>query len=151
MYAFIREYGGWENWSMIPIEEMKCASVFDAMRRERELIEINCCTLNCYIPSRTKQERYELDKESNKTKKHEYYEKVKHTPEYKEKLNQYLLDNKTVIAARKKAYEETHSEHLKEKRQEWAREHVGAKSEYDKEYRRTNALKIQARDRKSVV
>jgi hypothetical protein len=150
VYAFIREHGSWENWSMIPIEEMKCVSVFEALRRERELIEINCCTLNCYIPTRTQQERNELNREADKIKRHEYYENNKYTPEYKEKQVQYLSENKTIIALRKKAYEEKHTDHLKEKRQEWMREHVDAKSEYDKEYRRTNAIKIHERRSEKV-
>ena len=53
VYSFIRECGGWDNWSMIPIEEASCESVLDALRRERELIEANECTLNCQIPTRT--------------------------------------------------------------------------------------------------
>ena len=53
VYSFIREHGGWANWSMIPIEEMMCENRFEALRRERELIETNNCTLNFQIPTRT--------------------------------------------------------------------------------------------------
>lgn len=43
---FIRETGGWCNWSMVLIEELKCENKRIAEKRERELIEQYGATLN---------------------------------------------------------------------------------------------------------
>ena len=29
VYTFIREFGGWENWSVVPIEEHNCSSMVE--------------------------------------------------------------------------------------------------------------------------
>ena len=52
LYIFIRAHGGWNNWSMIPIEEVAYETVYEALRRERELIETLGATLNFQIPTR---------------------------------------------------------------------------------------------------
>ena len=124
VYSFIRECGGWENWTMIPIEKTVCESVFDALRRERELIEAHNCTLNFSIPSRTKKEYHQTflrEKQKEYTakrqeanaqyqkqyreeniatiqqKKHEYYEKNKETILDKNRANSHkYLEQKRV-------------------------------------------------------
>jgi hypothetical protein len=58
VYQFIRNNGGWDNWSMILIEEYSCENKLQATQRERYWIETLNATLNCNIPSRTKQEYY---------------------------------------------------------------------------------------------
>ena len=35
IYQFIREQGGWSNWSMVLIEQISCANSLDALKRER--------------------------------------------------------------------------------------------------------------------
>jgi len=57
VYKFIRDNGGWCNWSMIMIEEIQCENKLDALRQERKFIEEYQAILNNKIPSRTRLER----------------------------------------------------------------------------------------------
>ena len=59
VYRFIRENGGWSNWSMIEIEKFKCDDSNEAHKRERFWVESLNATLNCKIPSRERTEYYE--------------------------------------------------------------------------------------------
>lgn len=77
VYKFIRDHGGWSNWSMVPIEEFSCNTKHEAAIRERYWLEYYMASLNSQVPSRT-DEQYRFDnadkiKEYNKT----YYEKRK--------------------------------------------------------------------------
>jgi hypothetical protein len=46
LYKKIRENGGWDNWSMIKIEDYPCKDRYEAEKRERELMEQYGATLN---------------------------------------------------------------------------------------------------------
>jgi hypothetical protein len=63
VYQFIRENGGWDNWTMILIEEYSCDNKLQASQRERYWLETLNATLNNRIPSRTQQEYYEENRE----------------------------------------------------------------------------------------
>jgi hypothetical protein len=56
VYDFIRENGGWDNWSMVEIEKFPCADSNEAHKRERFWVETLKASLNCNIPSRTNSE-----------------------------------------------------------------------------------------------
>jgi hypothetical protein len=56
VYQFIRDHGGWDNWSFIVIEEYPCENINQARLRERYWLETLQATLNKVVPSRTKQE-----------------------------------------------------------------------------------------------
>jgi len=62
VYKFIRENGGWENWSLIPNEEYPCENVNQALIRERYWVETLQAELNKQIPSRNKKEYCEINK-----------------------------------------------------------------------------------------
>jgi hypothetical protein len=71
VYDFIRENGGFENWSMIEIEKFSCLDTYEATARERYWVEFLKPTLNSYIPSKTTTEKIEYKKEyaqANSTK-----------------------------------------------------------------------------------
>ena len=61
-YQFIRENGGWDNWSLIPNEEYPCENVNQALIRERYWVETLQAELNKQIPSRNKKEYCEINK-----------------------------------------------------------------------------------------
>ena len=63
VYKFIRDNGGWNNWSMIAIEQYKCNSSIEAKQKERYYIEQLQATLNSNIPNRTIQEYYTDNKD----------------------------------------------------------------------------------------
>jgi hypothetical protein len=54
VYQFIRNNGGFKNWSMIVIEKYPCDDKLEGKQRKRYFIEKLHATLNKQIPSRTK-------------------------------------------------------------------------------------------------
>jgi len=79
VYQFIREHGGWENWTMILIENVNCNAKLELHQKERYYIEKLKPSLNQQLPSRTQEELLEYQKEHNK----EY--RIKN----KDKINEY--------------------------------------------------------------
>jgi hypothetical protein len=63
IYIFIRNNGGWDNWTMIMIDEISCENSLQACKIERKFIEDLKASLNIRIPSKTKKELYEEKKE----------------------------------------------------------------------------------------
>lgn len=63
VYQFIRANGGWDEWIMTPIEEYSCDSKKELEIRERYHIDFLKPTLNKNIPTRTKQEYREANRE----------------------------------------------------------------------------------------
>jgi len=81
IYKFIRENGGWDNWSMIEIEKYSCSDGNEARARERHWFETLQATLNTDHPNRG-------NKESSKAS-HDKYKEARN-----EKNRQYSQDNK---------------------------------------------------------
>lgn len=50
VYKFIRENGGWDNWSMVQVENYNCNNKREAETRERYWIELLNSELNCINP-----------------------------------------------------------------------------------------------------
>ncbi len=81
VYRFIRENGGWENWSMILVDEVCCENKKQLNQKEREWIEKLETTLNKTIPTRTKKEwtieymKGEKYKKYIKSEEHKNYNK----------------------------------------------------------------------------
>ena len=111
VYEFIRENGGWNNFNMIEIEKNEYDDKDSAIRERYWIKELNA-TLNCIIPSRTKNEYRENYKEHLKEYKKEYNKK--YNKEYYEdnieKIKQYYENNKEKI----KEYRKRHYENNKE-------------------------------------
>ena len=51
VYQFIRENGGWDNWTMVMIEQISCENFNEACKLERKFLEEYNATLNNNIPS----------------------------------------------------------------------------------------------------
>jgi hypothetical protein len=139
VYKFIRDNGGWDNWSMIQIEIYKCNNKREAEIRERYWIETLNAQLNCISPITTNQEKeqqkkewYEINKdyilekskqnyEENKEKKIEYQKQ--YAEENKDKIksyqDEYKEKNKEKLAEQKKIYREQHKEEAKEAHKAW--------------------------------
>jgi hypothetical protein len=108
VYKFIRDNGGWSNWSMIMIDEVKCENVLDARKKEREYIELLKPQLNKEIPTRTQKEW----EEANKEKLKEYREQ--HTNKMKEYNKIYYEVNKNELLEKNKEYRDQHKDKIKE-------------------------------------
>ncbi|NIQ13077.1 MAG: GIY-YIG nuclease family protein [Candidatus Dadabacteria bacterium] len=99
VYQFIRGHGGWDNWSMIKIEDHECKDGNDLRARERYYIEHLKAELNKTIPLRTHKEYRKQYYQDNKNKESEqckqYY--LDNSDKIKEQQKQYYLDNKEKI------------------------------------------------------
>ncbi len=112
VYKFIRDNGGWDNWSMVLIEYYPCNSQLELEQRERYYIELYESKLNSNIPTRTEDEKKEQKKEyyeKNKEQKKEY------SKEYHKKYNEI---NKEKLKKQKNEYYKNNKEKLKEQRKE---------------------------------
>jgi len=77
VYNFIREHGGWANWSIIAIEQVEYTIKHELLVRERFHLERLKASLNKVVPTRTNQEYYESNKEQINEKQKAYYESNK--------------------------------------------------------------------------
>jgi len=102
VYQFIRENGGWENWVMILIEKYPCDGKEELKIRERYHIELLKSKLNKQMPTRTKKEYYENNKEI-----------------FAEQKKQYYQNNKKILSEKQKEYREQNKEYKKEKAKQY--------------------------------
>ena len=93
VYKFIRENGKWDNWDMIQVETVNAGNKRDLEMRERYHIETLKSSLNLQIPTQTKAEYYQNNKE--------------HIAEYRQK-------NKESIAYTRAEYYQNNKEHIAE-------------------------------------
>lgn len=77
VYQFIREHGCWDNWSMVEIEKINCIDSNDARKHERRYLELLGATLNVVLPTQTKKEYVENNKEHIKKLQQDWYIKNK--------------------------------------------------------------------------
>jgi len=83
VYQFIRNNGGWSNWTMIVLIELNCKDKNEALREERKYLEELKATLNKQKPTRTDKEYKEDHTEYYKKQRSDYY------LNNKEKLDEY--------------------------------------------------------------
>ena len=132
IYKFIRNNGGWENWSMNVIEELDTTDKEIYKKCEAKYIRDNIdIVLNKEIPGRTIKEYcqdnkekeslrhkiyYENNKEKESERKKKYYENNKEKISEKTKI--YRENNKEKINKRHKIYQQNNKDELNRKRRE---------------------------------
>lgn len=89
VYQFIRDNGGWTEWTMIQLEAFPCETKKELQNRERYWIEQLKPVLNIEIPTKTLTEYNKEYRDNNKEKLVENY-------------NIYYDKNKEVILEKKK-------------------------------------------------
>jgi hypothetical protein len=94
IYRFIREHGGWDNWTFLQIEEYPCKNKQELVLRERHWFDIIKPTLNSYSPT--------LNIEKIKKTRAEYANE--HKVELAAKHKEYNTENRVELAAYKKQY-----------------------------------------------
>ena len=104
VYCFIRENGGFENWSMVEIEKYEATDKRHLHARERYWIEQLKSVLNNSIPGRSIKEWRQVNKESIKE-----YGKQYHL-DNKLKKTKYYQDNKEDIKKQHKIYRDKSKE-----------------------------------------
>ena len=111
VYQFIRDNGNFENWDMVEIERYNAFDKLDLHKRERYWIEELKSSLNSIIPTQTRKEHYEKNKD--KTKQKEYRELNKDT--IKTTNIKYRENNKDKIKTTNIKYRENNKDKINEK------------------------------------
>ena len=133
LYQKIRENGGWDEWSMIWLEDYPCGGQPEACARERYWIEHYETNLNIQVPGRTREQWIQYNQEKIREDKREYYKK--NTERFKE----YREDNAEKFKERSKKYYQNN----KEKHQKYNQDHKEEISERGKKHRQINAETIK--------
>ena len=110
VYQFIRDNGGWENWTMIMVDEANLENKLQKEKLEREWYEKLGATLNSQIPTRTEKEYRLTNKETISIRHKEHYEKNKEEILIKKK--EYNAKNKEKVRIQKKEHYEKNKEKL---------------------------------------
>jgi hypothetical protein len=134
VYKFIRENGGWDNWSMIQIEEHNCNNKREAEAVEHSWIENLSATLNSNKP-------HAMCKEEPQLYKHCWYEENKEQILQKAKVN--YEENKEQKLEYQKQYANENSEHIAEKQKEYREKNKDKLAEQKKVYRETHKEEIK--------
>jgi len=119
LYNKIREFGGWENWSMVIIDEGNYLTLTDARIKEEELRVKYNGNLNMIKAYITEEDKIKNKNELNK----KYLEKRR---EYNK---EYRKNNKEKIKEYNKEYTKEYRENNKEKIKERNREYRERKKE----------------------
>lgn len=124
VYKFIRDNGGWNNWTMLELCNRSCENKHDAERIERGYIEDLKASLNKQIPTRTDPEygkKYREDhREELLEKNKKYYED--HREELLEYQKKYYEEHHEERIKTNKKYKEDHHEELREKKKKYYEE-----------------------------
>lgn len=94
-YRYIRDNGGWINWSMIMIERVECESKQELLSRERYYIDQLKPMLNKNIPLRTARDWYADNKDRVITEKKQYH--IDNKEYITVRHNQYVNNNKEFV------------------------------------------------------
>ena len=128
IYSMIREKGNWNNWTMIEIEKYPCNDGNEALARERYWLETLNATLNMVIPTRTRKEYYEDNRDDILEYHIKYYEdNIDKIKEYKAN---YRAKNKDILKEINKEYHEKNKEKYSIKKKEYSENHKDELKEY---------------------
>jgi hypothetical protein len=116
VYTYIRDNGGWDNWSVIEVEKCPCLNFEEACKIERNYIEKLNATLNKVIPTRTDKEYYEDNIDKIKEYKKEWSKK--NYEKNKERSSAWYYNNKEYCLEkekeRRKINKETTAQYMKQ-------------------------------------
>lgn len=154
-YQTMREFGGFENWRMVPIEILNDVTKLQAEMREEEMrVEIKAL-LNSQKASCggiTKQEYDRLYREEHKEQIKEndkqYYKKNR--DKYIERTKQYYEENKEKVNEKHKKYAQDNKEHIKEYMKDYYQEKKEQFKEHNKQYREEHKEQIQLQKKQKI-
>lgn len=144
VYKHLNEIG-WDNVSIVLIEEHPCKNKMELERRERHWIEEMKPTLNKSIPTRTHREYREKNKDVIAEKDKQRYEQNKDV--ILERNKQYREKNKEIITKQRKAYRENNKDIIAETKKEHYQQNKEAINAKHREYYEQNKEIINARRR----
>lgn len=149
VYKFIRDNGGWDNWTMVQLQECNCKNKREAEAVEHDWIQNLEPSLNTNKPyakckeepQKYKQDWYEENKEEILEKAKDRYNNNKEI--IKQKVKQYAEENKEQIAEKQKIYREKNKEKLSEQKKIYREQNKEQASIKQKEWREANKDKIK--------
>ena len=132
VYQFIRENGGWNNWTMLELCNRSCENKHDAELVERGYIEDLKASLNKQIPTRTMIEYYKDNREElrEKHKKYHEYNREKRN----EHSTKYWEEHREELREKQKKYYECHREERLEYNKKYTEDHREERNEKQKKY-----------------
>jgi len=134
VYICIRENGNFENWDMVEVEKYEATDKQDLHKRERYWVETLKSSLNSYIPTQTREEHHQANKERLNAISRQYHE-----------------DNKEAIVAQKKIYYEANKERLNATYKQYRQENKEAIAVWQKKHREVNGDIVNAKRRVNVT
>jgi hypothetical protein len=137
LYKTIRDHGGWENWTMSPIETYECETKIEAHMRETELMSIHTSNLNSVVSYRSEEDAKEIIKERKQIYCNDNKELIQ------ERRKQYRNDNKELIQEQKKRYSMNNKEIIKERNNQFRKDNKAYFEQYNKQYREENKERIK--------
>ena len=138
VYQFMRENGGWENFTMLKICEYPCQNKFELELEERRFMELLKSDLNKQKPGRTPKEYRDEDDHKEKMKK---YQDV-YQENNKEKIKQYQKDNKEEIKEYREKYCQDNKDKIKKYYEDNKEKYYERSRVYGKVYHEDNKEKI---------
>jgi len=130
VYQFIRENGGFTNWSVVLVEALPdCKDEKSLSKSERKWIDKTQSELNTYIPSRTEKENRTIHNERQKRYIENNPDKIK------ERRQQYNENNKDKVNETNRKYREDNRDKLKEKQKRYTENNPDKIKEIKKKYR----------------
>jgi len=149
VYQFIRNNGGFENWSIVQIELYPCNNTHEATARERYWLEQLSATLNTNIPSRTPQEYREANKEEILETRKEYYQANRE--QIRESQKEYYEANREIIIEKQKKYQKENKEIISEYHIEYNEINREIINEKSKEYYQKNKDRINEKNKEKIT
>jgi hypothetical protein len=122
VYQFIRENGGFQNWSMVEIELFNARDKKNLIRRERHWIENEKAALNSIKSCITEEEikeyqaEYQAEYRANNVDEIKEY-KAKYYAENADKIKEYYAENADKIKETSAKYYAENADKIKEKTQ----------------------------------
>ena len=138
LYKFIRENGGWNNWSMIELERYtECKDKREKEKYEREWYDKLEPSLNSHLPFHTKEE------------KSKYFIKYRkdNREKNKEDCKKNYHKNREKRIKEKKIYRENNPEKVKEQRKKYYEKNKEKIKEQKKKYYEKNKEKILKKEK----
>ena len=143
IYETIRNNGGWNNWSMLPIAEYKEISVIQARIKEEEQRVLLNASMNSRAAFRTEEELRQIENERKKINRQKEEVKIK-----EQKYNElYRESNKDIINERQKERYKLNDDEWKQNRNEKVRQRRELNKEaynaYQREYYKKKQEKLK--------
>lgn len=114
VYKYIRENDGWDQWEIVKLYDYPCKNKYELELEERKCIKAYKSTLNQIIPTRTKTEYQQINREKIAEYKKQYHQINREN--ILEKQREYRENNKEKKAEMDRQYIENNREEINAKR-----------------------------------